>query len=215
MYLLSIEKKSLEKLFAPQARTAKLVAVYKNEVLLYVEKEGIFKGEEKLKKVIDDDSSWSNISDMAIYNGNIYLLDSGKNEIYKYVVTDDGYSDKSSYFKTGQAVNLKGSNSISIDSSVYIGFSDSIRKFTAGLPENFETDFPNSVSTLYKVFTSQELGKVYVWDKEGGVIFVLSKNGVYERQIKSSILREGSDLVVFQNSAFILTKEKILKINVD
>ena len=45
-------------------------------------------------RIIEDDSEWGNIIDLNVYNGNIYLLDSEKDEVYKYLVAEKGYSEK-------------------------------------------------------------------------------------------------------------------------
>jgi exopolysaccharide biosynthesis predicted pyruvyltransferase EpsI len=62
------------------------------------------------------------IGDLAIYNGNIYLLDKGKNKIYKYLAGEEEFSNKIDYLKSGESTVLKEATSLAIDSSIYIGF---------------------------------------------------------------------------------------------
>lgn len=217
IYLLSLAKKSLDKKNSLQLKSAKLVASYQKEVIFFSDKEGIYKiGEDnKAKKVIEYDKDWGNITGIWIYNGNVYILDSGKGDVYKYLVTEGGYSAKNSYFKSAPDQNLKGANSLAIDSSLYIGFSDYGLKYSGGLRDEFKTSFSEEGINITKIFTSKDSEKIYAWDKNKGVVYILNKNGTYERQIKSSILNKGSDFVVFNNVAFVLSGAKIYKISLD
>ncbi len=212
LYSLSLTKKSLDKKSANQIKKASLVASYKDYNLIYVSGEGVYMIDtnDKTKKVIDNDSDWGVIVAMWIYNGNLYLLDSVKGDIYKYLVTDNGYSKKSSYLGVGI---LKNSNSIAIDSSVYVGFADQIFKYNAGVKDDFKTSWPEKNVNLNKIFTSADVEKVYAWDKKKGTIYILGKNGGYDRQINSSILSKGSDFVVYNDATFVLVSEKIYKID--
>ena len=216
IYLLSLEKKSLDKKSHPEIKKSGLVSSYQEDVLFYVAGEGVYKisADGKAKKVIDKDSDWGSIADMWIYNANVYILDAGKGDIYKYLVAENGYSAKSSYLK-GEAGSIKDANSLSIDSSIYIGFSDSIIKYTAGGRDEFSTSWPEKDVKLTKIFTSADVEKVYGWNKDKGSIYILGKNGTYERQITSSILSKASDFVVFNNVAYILVGNKIYKIGLD
>lgn len=217
IYNLSLTKKSLEKINFEEIKKAKLIASYKNEVVFYLPQEGLYKTTttgEKLKKIIDKDKDWGNIVDFWIYNGNLYLLDEGRNEIYKYLVTEEGYSNKTSYFK-GRTYSLKDANSLAIDASVYVGFEENIIKFTTGIQDEFKTSFPENTVHLRKIFTTKDLEKIYVWDKLKGVIYVLKKNGTYEREIASDILKKTSDFVVYQTNAYILVGGKIYKLSLE
>ncbi|MFN4212970.1 MAG: hypothetical protein ACK4FL_03365 [Microgenomates group bacterium] len=216
IYILSLAKKSLERKKFNEIKKAQLVASYQEQIIFYVPGEGLYKidSEGKLKEVIKNDKDWGNIVDFWIYNGNLYLLDEQKAQIYKYLPTEEGYSSKTSYFKGG-SFGLKDANSLAIDSSVYVGFADHIFKFTAGSQDEFKTSFPDSSVNITKIFTSKDLEKVYAWDKRKGAIYVLGKNGTYERQINSETLKKAYDFIVFQNSAYILVEAKIYKISLD
>ncbi len=223
IFSLSLSKKSLDKKNAPEAKKAQLVSAFQADTLFYVDGEGVYKisadgkdlpaGRQAIK-AIEKDNDWGKISDMWIYNGNVYLLDSGKGDIYKYIVAENGYSDKSSYLKA-EAGLAKEANSLAIDGSIYIGFEESILKYTAGVKDEFSNSWPEKNVRLTKIFTSADVEKVYGWDKDKGTIYILGKNGTYERQINSSILSKASDFVVFNNAAYILVAEKIYKIEIE
>jgi hypothetical protein len=213
IYTLSLTKKSLDKRTFSEMKSARKVAQYQNDLFFFSDKDGIYKitSDGKLTRVIEKDKEWGTIVDLWLYNGNIYALDATKNEIYKYLVAENGYSGKTSYFKGGET-GLKDSNSLAIDSSVYVGFSDHIFKFTGGSQDEFKTSFPEANIMISKIFTTKDLEKVYAWDKKQGSIYILSKNGTYEKEIHSSILKQADDFIVFENSAYLLSGQKIYSI---
>lgn len=214
-YLLSLAKKSIDKKTSIEMSGAKSVAIDKDSVF-FLTAEGIFQipQDGKAKKIISKDPDWGNIIDFWIYNGNIYLLDKTADDIYKYVLAEGGYSNKSSYF-TGDKSSITNPNSFAIDSSVYIGLDGLVLKFTGGILDDFATSWPERNIHINKVFTSDALDKVYVWDKAGSSLYILNKNGTYERQIRSSILTKATDLTVFKNTVYLLIKEKIYSVGLD
>lgn len=216
VYLLSLSKKSLNKKIASQIKSSSIVAVSDLDVFFFVPEDGIYEiaDQKNVKKIINNDADWGKITDLNIYNKNIYLLDSAKNQIYKYSITDEGYSDKSLYLKD-QPDSFNTASSLAIDSSVYVSLKDYILKFTAGLRDGFKTDFPESVDSLNRVITGKDLEKIYVWDKEKGALYILGKDGIYEKQVKTSALSKADDIAVYNNEAFILIKEKIFSLNLE
>ncbi len=215
VYVLSLTDKSLNRYKAGQIKNSNLFGIYQGVVYVYAQGDGIYKidGKNNSQKVIDNDTAWGRISGIWIYQGNIYLLDKGKSQIYKYIPTDNGFSTKVSYFKTLEGVDLTTANSLSIDSSIYIGFPDKVLKYTAGVMDSFQTSYPGNVS-LTKVFTSPDVQQVYVWDKTAAAIYVLGKDGSYVREIQSSILKKINDFVVYGNTIYLLNGSKIYSIGI-
>lgn len=216
IYTLSIEKKSIDKYSVSEAKSANLLLQYEETVFFYVQGKGLYKIENsgKAKNVIAADKEIGTVADIQVYNGNLYFLSPSHDNIYKYVPTENGYSEKSVYIKSEQA-GIKLASSLAIDSSVYVANNDQILKFTAGVADEFKTVFPEEGARIDKVITNADLEKVYAWDKEGGVLYILGKNGTYERQVKSSSFATADDVVVFESTAYTLQKEKIYKISVE
>ena len=86
------------------------------------------------------DRDWGTLDDFWMYSGNIYMLDSAKNDIHKYLVAEEGYSEKRSYFGEGESPGLTSATAIAIDASLYIANSDKAQKFTSGVRSPFEVD---------------------------------------------------------------------------
>ena len=213
LYELSLDKKSLDKDQSNEIKKSAIISLFEEKKYFYVEGVGVYQiVDGKTKKVIENDKNWGKIIDLTVFNGNIYLLDQGKDEIWKYMITESGFGSKSSYFQPGQSIDLSQVNSLSIDGSVYLAGDSVMFKYTSGLRDGFKVNLPDSNVNITKIFTSRDLEKVYEWDRKGGTIYVLGKNGDYQEQVNSKILSTASDFVVYKNSIYVLEGSKIYKI---
>lgn len=217
VYVLSLEKKSIDSRDIGDASAVAAVSLQNDDVFFYKKNSGIFRvdAEGKIKKVIDNDHDWGAITALANYNNNLYVLDTSKNNIYKYVPTESEFSEKSSYFKSGQQINIRDAASFVIDGSVYIALDRRILKFTSGLQDGFAPVFPEEKTQITKVLTTKDIEKLYAWDKNRAAIYVVNKSGDYERQIQSSVLARANDVVVQGTKAYILAKQKIYVISLE
>ena len=210
---LSLDKKSLDKDQFSTIKRSSLIASYENKKYFFVEDVGVYQVVDgKANKVIENDKNWGKIIDLAVFNGNIYLLDRDKDEIWKYLNAESGFGGKSSYFQSGQSIDLSQINSLTIDGSVYLAGDSVMVKYTSGLRDEFKINLPDSNVNITKIFTSKDLEKVYGWDKGKGTVYVMGKNGDYQEQVNSKILSQSSDFVVYKNSIYILQGSKVYKI---
>jgi len=213
LYEFSLTKKSLDKDQSIEIKKSSLIALFEDKKYFYVEGAGVYQMVDgKAKKVIENDKVWGKIIDLVVFNGNIYLLDQGKNEIWKYMSVESGFGGKNSYFQPDQSFNLSSVNSFSIDGSVYIAGDSIMFKFTSGLQDAFKTNLPDDNIDVNKIFTTKDLEKVYLWDKKRGAVYIMGKKGDYQEQINSKILSTASDLVVYKNSIYVLQGSKIYRI---
>ncbi len=152
---------------------------------------------------------------MHIYNGNIYILDKEKNDIYKYLVAEGGYSDKNSYFPEGQEVDLSDSIGITIDSALYVVKESEVLKYISGGADPFATKYPEKTPQLAGIFTTTDIEQVYVWDTTSGIIYVLNKDGEYNRQVASSIIRKAKGVFVYDENAYVFDGEKLYTVSLE
>ncbi|PIU36916.1 hypothetical protein COS77_02030 [Candidatus Roizmanbacteria bacterium CG06_land_8_20_14_3_00_34_14] len=213
LYEFSLTKKSLDKDQSIEIKKSSLIALFEDKKYFYVEGAGVYQMVDgKAKKVIENDKEWGKIIDLVVFNGNIYLLDQGKNEIWKYMSAELGFGGKNSYFQPDQSFNLSSVNSFSIDGSVYIAGDSIMFKFTSGLQDAFKTNLPDDNIDVNKIFTTKDLEKVYGWDKKRGTIYIMGKNGNYQEQVNSKILSTASDFVVHKEIIYVIQGSKIYKI---
>lgn len=153
---------------------------------------------EKTQVVVKSDSDWGEIKDLVAFGGNIYLLDNIKNQIWKYIPTDSGYSDKLAYLRSGVSVDLSTSQRLEIDSSVWIlksGFG--LEKYTQGSPDSFSPGgLDKNIKDISNFFVSDEADNIYIIDSPNNRLLVLKKDGEYVAQYTSDQFKEVSDMIV-------------------
>lgn len=220
IYTISLSKKSTATTKDKKIKGASQVASYNGELFFFKGEEGIYKveSEGKVSLVVEKDDQWGKIVDFWVYNGNLYLLDSGADQIHKYLVAEGGYSGKTAYFKPDQSVDLSSANSMAIDSSIYIAGQGNVFKYTAGAKDVFKVTIPGGEEFYYdRVFTDKNNDKLYLLDKDKGKVFVLSKEGQYEKQIDSAIFQKAAGFVVLgsEKGIFVLIEDKIYKVDLE
>ncbi|MBI4065052.1 hypothetical protein HY409_01655 [Candidatus Gottesmanbacteria bacterium] len=141
--------------------------------------------------VIRKSSEWGMISSIVSFGGNLYLLDTQKSRIWKYIATDkatpaggQGFSDLREYLNPDTILDLTQATGMAIDGSVWIGTTDGkIVRFTQGKENTFfaqgvEPDLGKDLT----VYTSDETKNVYILDRQNKRIVVLDKDGLYQAQ---------------------------------
>lgn len=216
IYVLDIKNKSLTEYAHKEVSSAVAIGIYRESVFFVTQKKGIYKftSQSKVNNIVREDS-WKNIVDMDLYNGNIYILDEAGDEIYKFLVTEGGYSDKKSYFSTGQAIDLAGATGMTIDSAIYISTRKSVQKYISGVREKFLPNFPNTNTSFDHIYTDRDLEQLYVLDRENATVYILTKEGEYQRQIQSSIFAKANAMFVYDNFIYTLNNEKIYTVSLD
>lgn len=216
IYILSLDNKSIDKYTASEVGGATKVATYDGSVFFLNPEKGIYEFSTATKaEVVIESDGWDNIIDMQVYNGNIYVLDQGKDEVYKYLVAANGYSEAASYFVDGQSVSLSDGVGIAIDSAIYIAREQDVLKFVSGAADPFATKYPESEPQLSGIFTNADIEQVYVWDSKNGSIYMLEKDGEYIKQIASSVVREAKGVFIYDDEAYIFDGKKLYTVSLD
>lgn len=213
VYLASLEKKTLRSIKSSVLARASLVALTDDSVLFYKPQSGIGRitiDGEKKSVVVKNDADWQSIVDMKVYNNNIYLLDAGKGQIWKYLPTEDGYASKSAYFQS-EAYAIRA-RSFAFDQSIYVAQAKLLTKYTSGLQDGFSPQYPGAEPMISRVITSSDDELVYVWDKEKGVIISLTQDGAYQRTYEADLLKKAASVEVYQKNAYALLGPKLYQL---
>lgn len=152
------------------------------------------------------DSEWGKISALVSFGGNLYLLDTLKSRIWKYVSTSSGFSEMREYLNPDTLPDLSRATGMAIDGSVFIGTTDGkILRFTQGKDNTFS---PQGVTpplgTNLIVYTSDAVKHVYVLDSQNKRVVVLDKDGIYLSQYVWEGNFTPSNLVVSESLKKIL-----------
>lgn len=170
------------------------------------------------KVAIANDKKWGEITQLYSFAGNVYLLDSKNNAIWKYIASENGFSARTSYLNSDVSVSLDKPRKLVIDGSVWvITNSGSIMKFTNGRPEAFSfKGIADNLSDIASIFTSDEEKFLYVLDKNSQRILVFDKEGNYQAQYQWDELKNADDMVVSEDEKkiFVLSGSRIYAIDI-
>lgn len=134
--------------------------------------------------IVPNDVGWGSIGSMVAYGGNLYLLDSAKGRIWKYVATDNGFSERREYLNPDTFTDFTKATSMAIDGSVWVGTADGkLLRFVQGAQQTFVPQGvePGFGATLV-VYTSDDTKNLYVLDSDNKRVVVLDKDGTYLAQ---------------------------------
>ncbi len=192
------------------------VAAYGDKVYVWTPK-GInqirLSDQKTIPNVIPASPEWGTITDMAVFGGNIYLLDTQKSRVWKYLVTDKGFSEMFEYLNPDTLPDLSKATNMAIDGSVWLGATNgSIARFTSGKENAYApqgVDMP--LGKRLTVYTHDETKKVYVMDHEYQRIVVFDKDGLYVAQYVWKAGFHPTSFVVSESSGklFLLAEGKI------
>jgi DNA-binding beta-propeller fold protein YncE len=171
---------------------------------------GIYKlplaGKSSKDPIIKTDASWGVISRLVSFGGNIYLLDSTKSRIWKYVATETGFTEKREYLNPDTLPDFSKATGLSIDGSVWIGSLDgNIHKFTQGKELTFlPVGVDPPLASPVVLYTSDDCANLYVLDTSNNRVVALDKEGVYISQYVWDGVMKPTDIVVSEKQKKIL-----------
>lgn len=214
IYVLELDSKSLTQYSAANVASATQVDIYGDDVYYLVPSEGIFRftSRTKSEEIIPENGDWKTIQDMDVYSGNVYVLDIGNDEIYKYLVTEDGFSDATSYFGSGESVNLADARGITIDSSIYIATKSTLYKFLSGVQDAFSPKFPQEEPQFDYVYSDAESDNMYALDKKHAAVYIMNKVGEYKKQIQADIFAKALAVYIFDGNLHIVSGSTVYEV---
>ncbi len=203
-----------------QLGEATLASINGDLAFVFSKDKGVLKVDTKSQKVTSvakTDKDWGQIADLAGFGSNIYLLDSAGNQIWKYLPTDSGYSDKRPYLSSGVKAAFGSSVRLQIESSVYVLTQDGqITRFTRGDKDNFSyAGLDKGVKNPKSFFTSSDTDNLYLLDSGNARLLVLTKTGQYKSQITGDKFGTATDLVVDEKGkkVYLLEGSKIYSVD--
>ncbi len=163
-----------------------------------------------------DDENWGQIQQIVGFSGNIYLLDTGKETIWKYIGIDDGLADAKEYLVKSDS-QLKDAVSLAIDGNVWVLLKDGgIMKFTRGKKDTFVlTGLDKQFNEPIKIYTDEGLDNLYILDIKNTRIVVINKEtGEYKEQYVWSGIAGATNIVVDKQESriLLLTGQRIYEI---
>jgi hypothetical protein len=155
------------------------------------------------------------------YGGNLYILDSGANQIWRYRPGATGFEgEPEPYFASGSPTDLAGVQAMAIDGSVWLLFPDGrLLKFLVGEAQPFiPTGPPGTPQSPVDVVTPLEGDRLYVADAGSGRILEYAKDGPLIRQFsprEGDIFKDVRSIYVDEaaGALYVLTGNRLYKAN--
>lgn len=199
-----------------QLGNARSVSINGDNAFVLSEDKGVVKVDiqnQKVVQVTKVDNEWGKITDIFGFSGNVYLLDSAKNQIWKYLPVAVGYSSKFPYLKNSKA-NLANAKSLKIDYSVWVMSGNvMLSKFTAGVEDFFSVGgLDKPIGSITSFFVAENEDKLLILDSVNSRLVVLKKNGQYLAQYSSDKFKNASDFAYDdkEHKLYLLSENKIL-----
>jgi len=138
---------------------------------------------------VDGADRWGEPAALAAYSGNLYVVDSGANQIRRYAATANGYeSPAEDWFSLSQSRDLRGAVDVGIDGAIYVLYGTGrLDKFMRGdkqafPPEGLAQPLQQTVALYTDV--DDEAKHVYVADPGAQRIVQFAKDGKFVRQFR-------------------------------
>lgn len=213
IYTVSASKKSNDVVKKNEIKGAQLVGSYEGTTFFLNKDKGIYTVLDGTVKHPIEKDGFQNPRAMTIFNANIYVLDSGAGDIFKYMAGEDVYSKGTSYFADSQSGILKGAQDLAIDSSIYVLVDGAVVKYTSGVRDTFKLSLPDKTSPNFThLYTNKDLDNVFLLDTKTGKMVIVSKAGEYSKQIESSIFKQATEFVVFEEKIIVLSQNKLYSV---
>jgi outer membrane protein assembly factor BamB len=169
------------------------------------------------QNVIKKNDDWGMIRAAVTFGGNIYLLDTQKSRIWKYIGQESGFSEMREYLNPDTLPDLSGATGMAIDGSVWLGTTNGkILRFTQGKENAFTArGVEPALGMNLVVATSDSEKNLYILDKNNKRVVVLDKDGIYLAQYSWEKQIMASELAVSekQGKIFLLAGGKLYSID--
>jgi hypothetical protein len=170
---------------------------------------------------IGGQDKWQQAQLLMGYGGNLYVVDSKGNQIWRYRPGANGYEDEpEAYFASGSPTDLTGVQAIAIDGSVWLLFPDGrLLKFLVGEAQPFVPKGPpGTPKAPIDVAAPIEGDLIYVADAGTGRILEYTKEGTLNRQFRpreGDILKDVRSIYLDEaaSAMYILTGDRLYKAN--
>lgn len=154
-----------------------------------------------------------NITDIQIWNGSIYSIDSDNQTIWKFTPNSSGFSSPQNWLKNDKKLSL-GPISLAIDGEIWVLYQNGqIDNYLSGVKDNFKLSGTNQFTQTKNLDLSVEDDGFISFTDNQNIIFVYKKSGDFVAKYNLGQLKV-VDTVVNSNILYILASDqKIYKIN--
>ena len=147
-------------------------------------------------KMTSFDSAVSDPVAGGVFGKNLYVLDKGNREIYKYNIVGNEIGERQRWLKQDQVVGLSVPVDMAIDGDVWlVGATAGVERFRRGIKETFSLSGCPEGAVFERVAVETDGEKLAMLDKVHGWVLVFNKeSGEFVTHIKLDELKEARDV---------------------
>lgn len=168
--------------------------------------------------LIEGSQVWQTPHSIGHYEGNFYVLDTGKRQLFRYTA-ENLNSSPSAWFRTKEGVDFDDITSMQVDGNIWLGTrTGRILKFTRGEQQPFTVqDLAIPFESDVLLATSVTSGNLYVLEPKKQRLVTIAKDGVYQKTITSPDFSTATDLTVDEttNTAYILAGSLVYSVSLE
>lgn len=149
------------------------------------------------QKIINEGDSNREGKFIRVFGDFLYVFNPEKRNIYRYLLKEGEISEPIGWFQDKKDLDFSSVSSLSIDGNVWLGTTGGqVLKYERGLNVPFEIQgLPEPFSSQLKVFTKEGIDSVFVLESNKQRVVQLSKDGVFQKEIKSPLLAAVTDVI--------------------
>jgi hypothetical protein len=140
-----------------------------------------------VRQALASKDKWGLAQLAATYAGNLYVVDTKNNQIWRYRPTAKGYEGAPEpYFNAGAPVDLAGVQALAIDGNIWLLYADGrLLKFFMGEQKPFELrGLPDAMRGPVAIAAPVDGDRIYIGDSGNGRILEFDKEGQFQRQFR-------------------------------
>ena len=147
-------------------------------------------------KMTNFDSAVNDPVALGIFGSNLYLLDRGNREIYKYVISGETIGERVRWLKQGETIEISTPSDMAIDGDVWlVGELGKVERFRRGVKENFTLNGAPTGAVFSRVAVEQDGERGAILDKtHGWVVLFKKEDGSFISQWLSDQFTEAADI---------------------
>lgn len=199
-------------------RTTDLIATARN---LYLLGSGIYQfglsGSQPANQVRTEEDPLTGAEFIRTYNQNLYVLNESKRNIFRYTIGEGtSLGESTGWVRADQSIPFESIQSFAIDSDVWLTTkTGEIIRMRTGRQEEFAVNgLKENFSTPITIYASDTTENLYVLEPSQNRLVILTKDGEFLREVKSSTLASTNGLVVNEaaKKAFVISGALVFEV---
>lgn len=161
------------------------------------------------KTAIEADEFWMDPTRIGMFAGNVYILDKGQSEVWKYPTLGDTFGGRRRWLAAGITPDLTNVVDMKVVGDIWLLTSTGkLERYSRGAPVKFSMDgFPSKTSDKKlaepsSLWVTESL--IYVLENGASRISVFGDDGLYKSQYINSEFNKASDLVIVDDKGYVL-----------